>query len=120
MAYMSKEEVAAIREKLKQEFGKRFKFSVRMYHHMGVDIVIKSGDLDFGTQHEQVAQWRVDEHWKHNPEAMAVLQKIVDLVNSVKQYEDRNAGDPYADYGASNYFLHLSVGSWNSPYQLKQ
>ena len=25
MAYMSKEEVAAIREKLKQEFGKRFK-----------------------------------------------------------------------------------------------
>jgi hypothetical protein len=119
MPYISPEEVKAIRENLKKEFGKSIKFSVRRSHSSTIDIVLVAGNVDFKTTYEQVNQFYVEEHWKHLPQASEVLSKIVKIVNGVKRYEDRNAGDITADYGDSNYFLHLSVGDWNRPYQVK-
>lgn len=119
MAFISTEEVKAIRENLKKQFGKSIKFSVRRSHSSTIDIVLVAGNVDFKTSYEQVNQFYVEEHWKHLPQASEVLSKVVEIVNKVKLYEDRNANDPYADYGASNYFLHLSVGAWNRPYQVK-
>ena len=47
MAYIGAEDVKAIREALKKEFGKDFKFSVTRDHYSGVRIAIMSGVANF-------------------------------------------------------------------------
>ena len=47
MAYIDTKDVKAIREALKAEFGKDFKFSVTRDHYSGVRIAIMSGVANF-------------------------------------------------------------------------
>jgi hypothetical protein len=30
---------------------------------------------------------------------------------------DRNAGDPYADYGDNTYFINIRIGKWDKPHK---
>ena len=48
-AYISREEVAAIRAALKKEFGNTLKFSVTNDRHTAINVSIMAGDVDFSS-----------------------------------------------------------------------
>ena len=137
MAYMSKEEVAEIRKRIKKEFGKEWKFSVTMADHSGVRVAVMKAPIDFIAlknfeRYDEVEkewvirelvsgrldvnEYRIDESWRG--EARKAFKKIKKITAEVAGTRyDRNAGDPGADYPNYNYFLWIQIGKWNNPCQ---
>lgn len=137
MAYIEKERVAEIRAELKKLFP-TFKFSVTRQDHSSVVIKILKGDIDFfddamrpdGTNnhgetyklsdyrkeqgHTSVNHFWIEDHWCG--EAQEMLLKIKEI--ACKGNVDRNAGDMGADYPAWNFFVEISIGAYNRPYEL--
>lgn len=136
MAYIEKERVAEIRVELKKLFPK-FKFSVTRQNYSSVNIKIMKGDIDFfdddmradGTnhfgdsrklsdyvkaeRHTSVNEYYIEENWMG--EAQKMLSQIRDI--ACKGNYNRNAGDMGADYPDWNFFVHISVGSYDKPYE---
>ena len=73
MAYISKEDVAAIRTELKAKFPK-WKFGVRKgAGSLSVDVTIKQGTAAFeGKTYAQVNQYWIDSHWTDAEDRMVV------------------------------------------------
>jgi hypothetical protein len=122
MAYISTEEIKVMREALKNEFNgknnRKLKFSITRQHYSTVVVSIMEGNLDFKVENHQVNPYYFDHQiWKDQPEALAVLKRISEIVNGIKKEENRNAGDPYADYSDYNYYFNLHVGKWDKPYK---
>jgi hypothetical protein len=121
MAYISTEEIKEMREALKNEFNgknnRKLKLSITRRHYSTVVVSIMEGDLEFKQGYIQVNPYYLGEHWKDQPEALEVLQKITEIVNGIKKKENRNAGDPYADYSDYNYYFDLHVGKWDKNYK---
>jgi hypothetical protein len=121
MAYISTEEIKEMREALKNEFNgknnRKLKLSITRRHYSTVVVSIMEGDLEFKEGYIQLNPYYLKEHWKDHPEELAVLQKISEIVNGIKKEENRNAGDPYADYSDYNYYFDLHVGKWDRPYK---
>lgn len=139
MAYISKERVAEIRAELKAAFP-GVKFSVRREDSNTVCVAILSGDIDFfddamrrdGTDnfgdsyklsdsakekhYTTVSEYHIETNWKG--EALKMLKKVKKIVCA--GHFDRNAGDMGADYPNMTFFVSMSVGAWNKPYQLKK
>lgn len=131
MAYISKEDIKAIRDKLKKEFP-NLKLSVKSYNsNSGIDIDILAGNIDFFNllskecdwspyqierRYIQVNEYRVEEAYLG--EAKDALSKILSICKSQKACYDRNFNDPGADYGDMTYFLNISIGRWDKPYEL--
>lgn len=137
MAYIEKERVAEIRVELKKLFP-QFKFSVTRQNYSSIVIKIMKGDIDFfndamrpdGTNHygdsrklsdyakqkghTSVNEYYIKENWCG--EAQKMLSKIRDI--ACKGNYNRNAGDMGADYPDWNFFVHISVGSYDKPYEL--
>ena len=129
MAYITKEEVAAIRAALKAEFGASWKFSVTLENYSGVRIAVMESPLDFAAAsigrdadgnrrdlssgHCSINEWRLDSHW--SGEALVALQKISEIAHSQGWY-DRS--DRMTDYFDIAYFIWLSIGRWDKPYKM--
>lgn len=120
MAYISAEDVQAIRAELKTEFPK-FKFGVRKASGgLAVDVTIKQGTCSFeGKTHAQVNEYWIDSHWCDAEDAM-VLKKISEIMHHApgraggKKFFDHS--DAQSDYFHTAFYTHLSIGSWNKPY----
>jgi len=82
MAYITAEEVAAIRAELKQAFPK-WKFAVRKgAGGLSVDVAIMKGTCAFeGKDHAQVNQYWIDSHWTDYEDA-AALKKINEIMHN--------------------------------------
>jgi hypothetical protein len=121
MAYISKEDVAAIRSELKEAFP-TWKFSVKKgAGSLSVDVTILKGTAIFeGNTYTQVNQYWIDSHWT-NPEDRAVLNKINEIMHNApgraggKVFFDHS--DAQTDYFHTAFYTHLSIGSWNKAYQ---
>lgn len=140
MAYISAEDVKAIRNELKQAFPK-WKFGVRKSAgSLSVDVTVKQGDIDFieaycakdmdvvqadyvrksGTI--QINQYWIDSHWGHAPAARAALEKINEIMHNApgraggKVYFDES--DAMTDYFHTAFYTHLNIGQWDAPYAL--
>lgn len=121
MAYISAQDVAAIRSELKQAFPK-WKFSVRKASGgLAVDVTIQRGTAAFeGKQHAQVNQYWIDSHWTDAEDRM-VLNKINEIMHNApgraggKKFFDHS--DAMTDYFHTAFYTHLSVGSWDKPYE---
>lgn len=116
MAYMSKEEIKEIRNLIKQSFSKEYKFSITSYHYSGVNIALIKSPIKHESPYTQVNEYHLESQFKDNQELLNLFNKILTITNRVKPYYDRNANDPSADYGDSNYFLNLSIGKYDQPY----
>lgn len=120
MAYISAEDVKAIRLELKAAFPK-WKFGVRKESGgLAVAVTIKQGTCSFeGKTNAQVNEYWIDSHWTDAEDAM-VLKKISEIMHNApgraggKVFFDHS--DAMTDYFHTAFYTHLSIGSWDTPY----
>ena len=128
MAYISAQDVAAIRKELKEAFPK-WKFSVRKGSgSLSVDVNIMQGTCAFeeafqnsfqGKRYAQVNQYWIDQHYA-DPEDKQALLKINEIMHHApgraggKVYYDRS--DAMTDYFDTAFYTHLSIGQWDKEY----
>ena len=131
MAYITADDVAAIRKELKAAFP-TWKFSVRKGSgSLSVDVTILKGNISFaegfensynGRKHCQVNNYWIDSHWT-DLEARAALNKINEIMhnapgraNASRKFYDNS--DAMTDYFDTAFYTHLSIGAWNKDYEL--
>jgi hypothetical protein len=125
MAYISAQDVAAIRTELKQKFPK-WKFSVRKGSgSLSVDVNIMQGTASFddhfhnGRRYAQVNQYWIADHFKDSSERQAI-EMINEIMHNApgraggKQYFDES--DAMTDYFHTAFYTHLSIGQWDKDY----
>jgi hypothetical protein len=121
MAYISKTDVAAIRNELKEKFPK-WKFSVKKGSgSLSVDVSILKGTASFeGKDYAQVNQYWIKDHWKDAEDA-AVLSTINEIMHNApgraggKVFFDHS--DAQTDYFYTAFYTHLSIGQWDKRYE---
>jgi hypothetical protein len=120
MAYISKEDVQAIRQELKQQFPK-WKFSVRKgAGSLSVDVNILQGTASFeGKDYAQVNQYWIKDHWKDEDDC-----RVLTTINEIMHNAPGRAGgrvyfdesDAMTDYFHTAFYTHLSIGQWDKRY----
>jgi len=139
MAYISANDVKAIRLELKQAFPS-WKFSVRKgAGSLSVDVTVLQGDVDFVeaycqslSDHDafyvrkdraiQINQYWIKDHWGHDKKACDALTQINEIMHNApgraggQKFFDES--DAMTDYFHTAFYTHLSVGAWNKPYAL--
>jgi len=122
MAYISANEVAAIRKELKAQFPE-FRFGVRKGSgSLSVDVTVKSGPTDFSDIFHNVGYGQINHHWlcnygKHQAffeQIMRIVKIAPGTVPGGRRWFDES--DAMTDYFHTAFYIHLSVGSWNQPY----
>jgi len=113
MPYIEVSKVAEIRNELKKQLP-GFKFSVTRKHFTSINVSIIAGSVDFGKPYEQVNQYYIKDNYKDKPAIMQVLLKVNEICSKDERIEFVDS-----DYGSvPNYYIHISVGRWDKPYQL--
>ena len=119
MAYISATEVKAIRDTLKSKFP-RFKWGVcKGSGSLSVDVTIKSGPTDFGMEHTQVNEYHLGnygEHAKFFEQVIGIIKTAPNTVEGGRAWFDNS--NAQIDYFSTAYYIHLSVGSWDKPYNV--
>lgn len=119
MAYISAEDVKAIREALKARFPK-FKFGARKSSgSLAVDVTIKAGPTDFSNimnpqfpGHIQVNQYHTYQYGEHQ----AFLDEVVKIIKTAPARKWYDNSDAMTDYFDTAFYIHLNIGEWNKPY----
>lgn len=121
MAYITKEDVQAIRNELKTAFPK-WKFSVRKGSgSLSVDVTILQGTCSFeGNTYSQVNQYWINDHWK-DADDQAALNKINEIMHNAPGRRDASRkffdhSDAMTDYFHTAFYTHLSIGAWDKKY----
>jgi len=138
MAYISANEVKAIRDELKAQFPK-FKFGVRKGSgSLSVDVTVKSGPVDFIENYNQTIDDRhvdtrlaegymqVNQYWFQDHFTGEAKDSIDQFLRIIKIAPSTIPGgrrwfddsDAMTDYFHTAYYIHLSVGSWDKPYMV--
>ncbi len=132
MAYVSTETTRRVRGELKQRFP-NLKFSVSKKDGT-LRVRIMAGDLDFRDIWEDIPQNK--QYWKrygnpkphfdgyvsintshpddYNPKYTDLFKQIISIMKGTEWFDN---SDPQIDYFSTAYYLKLSVGKWNKPYQ---
>ncbi len=129
MAYISAQDVAAIRKELKETFPK-FKFAVRKGSgSLSVDVVIQKATFAFedtfkdafqGKRYAQVNQYWIPQHFQ-DLEERAFLEKVNEIMHNApgraggKVFFDES--DAMTDYFHTAFYTHLSIGQWDKEYE---
>ncbi len=117
MAYIKPEQVKSIRNQIKTAYP-RYKWSVTRRHHTTVVIVLQESDLPFDNIHAQINPYCYKESEKLDTKTKMVVQHVLEICNGVEACYNRNAGDPYADYGDNTYFIDIDIGLWDKPHKI--
>lgn len=122
MAYITTQEVAAIRQALKTEMPE-FKFSVsKGSGSLSVRVAILKGPVDFGNTLTSVNHYWMHEHFADRPEALAVLNKVEKIIKTApaiaggREWFDKS--DIQTDYFHTAYYYDITVGKYNKEYML--
>jgi hypothetical protein len=134
MAYISAEDVKAIREALKVEFGKTYKFGVKRDGSSGVRVTFKEGpafekatvydryercekEVDING-YEQINHYHTESFY--GKENAKILDKVSEIAHTApgiaggRVYYDNS--DAMTDYFDTAYYVSIHVGSWDKPY----
>jgi len=111
MAYLSKEDTKKMRDQIKAAYP-QYKWSITNEHSSSVHVALMESDIPFKEDYIQVNHYWYKEH-DYTVRAKMVFQHVLQIINSIKLCYDRNAGDPYADYGDNTFFINLHVGKWD-------
>jgi hypothetical protein len=134
MAYITAEDVKAIRNELKARYPK-FKFGCKKgAGSLSVDVTIKQGPVDFienyltgatpGTNVDYIRKsgsLQVNPYWldsTYSGEALTILEDIVTIVKTAPARGWYDRSDAMTDYFDTAYYFHISIGEWNKPYQV--
>ena len=130
MAYITADDVKAIRTELKAAFPK-WKFGVRKGSgSLSVDVTIKQGTVSFedtfattfqNKRYAQVNHYHIPQHFT-DLEEQAALVKINEIMhnapgraNADRKYFDHS--DAMTDYFHTAFYTHLSIGAWDKEYE---
>jgi hypothetical protein len=135
MAYISTEEVAAIRKQLKAEMPE-YKFSVKKCHHSSVTVAFMKGPAweEFQTRdrytgeykdatmdaHEQLNhRWATDFYGEKNGAIIKKVEKIIKTAPHKAGVGDLwyDRSDSQSDYFDTAFYMSIHVGQWDKPYQ---
>jgi len=121
MAYISVDDVKAIRTEIKKVFPAKngWKFSITKEHSSTVHVNIMESKVDLDPENKgdyEVNHYYIDEIFKDNDVLRSIFNRIDKIINSVKQFEDRNAGDMGADYPDCNFYYSITVGKWDKKF----
>ena len=135
MAYISTEEVAAIRKQLKAEMPE-YKFSVKKHHHSSVTVAFMKGPAwdtfqsrdrytgemkdDAMDDHEQLNHvWAEDFYGEKNAAIIKKVEKIIKTapatVENGREWFDES--DSMSDYFHTAFYMSIHIGAWDKPYQ---
>ena len=135
MAYISTEEVAAIRKELKAELP-QYKFSVKKCHHSSVTVAFMKGPAweefqsrdrytgemkdDAMDDHEQLNHvWAEDFYGEKNAAIIKKVEKIIKTapatVENGREWFDES--DSMSDYFHTAFYMSIHIGQWDKPYQ---
>ena len=135
MAYISTEEVAAIRKQLKAEMPE-YKFSVKKCHHSSVTVAFMKGPAwetfqsrdrytgemhdDAMDDHEQLNHvWAEDFYGEKNAAIIKKVEKIIKTApvkaGGREWYDD---SDSQSDYFDTAFYMSIHIGAWDKPYQV--
>ena len=115
MPYITKEEVAEIRTRLKKEFPK-IKFSITRENGSSIRVSILSAPINMltrGETYETINPNCIDN--SYTGDVRGILTSIVGIMDMFqrKGYTD-------GDYGyIPSYYTWLSIGQWNKPFIVK-
>jgi hypothetical protein len=123
MAYISAQDVKAIRDELKANFPK-FKFGVRKgYEGSSVDVTIKQGPVDFAEVFTQGrgAYAQINEYHLYNyGKYQTFFEQVLEIIKCAPARAGGRAwfdkSDSQIDYFHIAYYIHLNVGEWDDPY----
>ena len=129
MAYISAQDVAAIRKELKEAFPK-FKFSVRKESGgLAVAVTIQKATYAFddqfktsynGKRYAQVNNYWIDSHFT-DYEERAFITRVNEIMHNApgrasgKVYFDES--DAQTDYFHTAFYTHLQIGQWDKEYE---
>ena len=111
MAYLSKEKIKEIRKNIRVKFPSKdgWKISVVNKHYSVVDVTILKAPIRFiGGDYEQLNPFYPD--YYENPK---VLSELVDICND----GNYNNSDPMTDYFDVGWYVHVSQGNWDVPFE---
>ena len=89
------------------------KGSVSVRNHMALVVTLNQGSIDFGNDNHRVNTYWIDEHYKGT--ARDFLNELKDAMLGHDYY---NNSDIQADYFDVSHYIDISIGKWNTPYQL--
>jgi len=135
MAYISTEEVAAIRKELKKEFPE-YKFSVTKHHHSSVTVAFMKGPAfaefqsrdrytgefkdDVIEGHEQLNHyWAMDFYGEKNGALIKKVEKIIKTAPvkaGGREWYDKS--DAMTDYFDTAFYMNIHVGKWDKHYEV--
>jgi len=133
MAYISTEEVAAIRKQLKAEMPE-YKFSVKKCHHSSVTVAFMKGPAfkeftyrdrngdnvagDINT-HEQLNHYHAERFY--GEKNGAIIKKVEKIIKTAPHkagvgdlWYDRS--DSQSDYFDTAFYMSIHIGQWDKPY----
>lgn len=131
MAYMNQERKAAKAPAIKavcKKYG--IKASVAVRHHSTLVLNIKSGEIDFIGNFNQIANNRQTHEWfqpakgyidvspywyrdHFTGKAVEFLEEVLAAMNE----GNHNRSDLMTDYHDVGWYVDVSVGQWNKPYE---
>ena len=139
MAYISTDEVKAVRNALKEHFKNKLKFSVRREHYSSLQVSIVSGEINFydGSLdhedrhnpnapsykfdgHEQINEYYPENYGKHKTlfeDIVGIMKTAPGNIEGGRAWYDNS--DAMTDYFDTAYYTNISVGKWNKPYEFK-
>ena len=139
MAYISTDEVKAVRVALKERFKNKLKFSVRREHYSSLNVSIISGEINFfdGSLnrkdpwhadapahefdgHEQINNYYPENYGKHATlfeDIVNIMKTAPGTIEGGRKWYDKS--DAMTDYFDTAYYTNLSIGKWNKPYEFK-
>jgi hypothetical protein len=113
-AYVSNEKTKQVRNDLKSEFPE-FKFSIRKEHYSKINVAIISGPIPLTDKgYENVNIFWVKEHYAEKPEVRDFLLKVLEIINK-GNYDKSDIMTDYFDVG---FYVDLSIGQWDRPYEV--
>ena len=134
MAYISTQEVAAIRKELKKELPE-YKFSVTKNHHSSVTVAFMKGpafkeytyfDRYEGVQKEGVLEGheQLNHHWAEQfyGDNAPLIKKVEKIIKTApvkaggREWYDKS--DAMTDYFDTAFYMNIHVGKWDKHYEV--
>ena len=137
MAYINAAQTKAIRKELKEKFPKH-KFSVKIgagNHSVSVSVVegpafqqeddshrYPWNSNDLNKDHTSINEYWLEDHYPKNAEFFKEVLEIIKSAPFKAGVGDLwfDKSDIITDYFHTAYYIHLHVGAWNKPFQIKE
>lgn len=135
MAYVSQEKKAEIAPVIKALLKKyNLKGSLSVNHHTSLVLTIKSGEIDFISNVNELAkkdaEWKgrtfyeakdsiqVNVYWISKHYSGKAQEFLLEAAEALKGKDYFNHDDAMTDYFHRSHYIDINVGKWNKPYTL--